>query len=331
MPISKYHHLIPRTYLLPWANESGTLKVKNVHSGESSSRNIGHFGGVNHYHSIVAGMPICTEEDAKTIFASLEGLNVSYRGMPLEKPLELNQYYYAFDEWKITRTDGSPVSKKKLKNDIEQIKIQDIEEQWSRKYESRWPKVRDCLARELQAETQLISGIDFDYLMEMLTAMDWRSIVSFEEFNIEFTRLVDGILGLGSIDIPVDEQGSLIFENVHAYLRHCIILDCYRKYFNRTGLIWRHADANKKHTTFCFMVADDDQGFITSDNPVFVQARTDGLKEGLMPLTPRILMVQRKKAEDDNHYFVLRVDKKLVREYNRVITERADEYIVLAR
>ena len=75
---AKYHHLIPQTYMSAWANSSGTLLVKDLHTGETEKKNKEKFLGVNHYHSIIAGMPICTEDDAKEIFKILNNYDVSY-------------------------------------------------------------------------------------------------------------------------------------------------------------------------------------------------------------------------------------------------------------
>ena len=45
---------------------------------------------------------------------------------------------YDFDTWIIKRKDGSLVSKKALKSEIEKIKVKDIESNWSAKYENKW-------------------------------------------------------------------------------------------------------------------------------------------------------------------------------------------------
>ena len=35
---AKYHHLIPQTYMSAWANSSGTLLVKDLHTGETEKK-----------------------------------------------------------------------------------------------------------------------------------------------------------------------------------------------------------------------------------------------------------------------------------------------------
>lgn len=60
---SKYHHLIPQTYLSAWGNSSGTLKIEWLENGKIENRNTDSVAGINHYHSIIAGMPFCTKDD----------------------------------------------------------------------------------------------------------------------------------------------------------------------------------------------------------------------------------------------------------------------------
>ena len=57
-----------------------------------------------------------------------------------------------------------------------------------------------------------------------------------------------------------------------------------------------------KHTNFHFLISDGPTFFDTSDNTSFTFIRPDGLKEGLMPITPRILMVQGKCTEAAGYY-----------------------------
>lgn len=68
---AKYHHLIPRTYLSAWEHGKGTLYVRFLSKGNVVERNKDKIAGVTNYHSIVAGMPIVTAEDADKIFSCL--------------------------------------------------------------------------------------------------------------------------------------------------------------------------------------------------------------------------------------------------------------------
>ena len=91
---AKYHHLIPQTYMSASANGSGTLKVEFKNNpGVITERNKERIAGITDFHSIRAGMPLCTEDDAKTIFSSVLGYMVECNGEKLAGPLDLNKHY----------------------------------------------------------------------------------------------------------------------------------------------------------------------------------------------------------------------------------------------
>ena len=56
--------------------------------------------------------------------------------------------------------------------------------------------------------------------------------------------------------------------------------------------------------------------------------KEDGLKEGLMPMTPRILMVQGKCIEDVDKYFITRISDDVVKKYNKIIRSNANEFVI---
>ena len=105
-----------------WANEAGTLQIEILNnSGVLKQRNKENIAGITDNHSIKAGMVICTKDDADKIFAPLADYTVEIEGHIVTDTLEMNQKYYDFDTWIITRKDGSLVSKKALKREIEII------------------------------------------------------------------------------------------------------------------------------------------------------------------------------------------------------------------
>ncbi len=71
---AKYHHLIPQTYMTAWANESGTMDVEFLRApGKIVKRNKERIAGITDFHSIQAGMPLCTENDTNELFAAVTG------------------------------------------------------------------------------------------------------------------------------------------------------------------------------------------------------------------------------------------------------------------
>lgn len=327
---AKYHHLIPKTYLSAWEHGNGTLYVRFLEDkGHVVERNKDKIAGITNYHSIVAGMPIVTKKDADTIFACLADLEVHYRDEIISDSLKLNSIYYDFENWKIYRKDGSVVSKKKLKSEIDEVKIRDIETLWSLKYEDTWGMIRSKLeSLIMMASNDGIPNTYKDYLMKFYTALDWRSIKSNAQFNDTWEWFCKEILHLDEIDIPEEERELPMLDNAAEEMKHNLLLKFYRQYLNDSGVIFTHAMANLSKTTFHFLISDGSETFNTSDNPVFIFRRRDGKLQGVLPLTPRILMAQVKNSEQDTNFFVTHITDEAVKRYNIEIEKNASSFIV---
>lgn len=326
---AKYHHLIPRTYFSAWEHGSGALYVQFCGEEEVVERNKDRIAGVTNYHSIIAGMPIVTETDAQKIFASLNDFEVRYSGQIITDALELNRLYYDFANWEIFRADGSPVSKKRIKAQIEDVKIRDIESLWSSKYEDAWGQIRDELITKVtSAATVCIPAFQKEYLMKFYTALDWRSIKSNIQFNETWEWLCNEVLQLNQIEIPEEERELPMLENAAEEMRHNLLLKFYRQYLNDDGVIYKNAMANLAHTSFHFLVADGQETFITSDNPVFVFRRNDGKLQGVLPISPRVLMAQGKNTDSDDKFYITHITEDAVRRYNEEIKKNAVDFVV---
>lgn len=325
---AKYHHLIPKTYMSFWANKAGTLQVEFLNNpGIFEPKNCGNIAGITDYHSIKAGMIICTKVDADKIFSPLKDYIVEIDGKIVTDTLELNQKYYDFDSWIIRRRDGSLVSKKRIKCEIEKIKIKDIESNWSTKYENMWNSiVTDMESILLISKSESVEAKYKDFLMKFFVALDWRSIQLNDEFQKAFQSFANVLLD--EIEIPEKERILPWLRTAADELKHNLLLKYYRRYLDDDGVIYTHAMANLKHTNFHFLIADGPTYFDTSDNPSFVFNREDGLKEGLMPMTPRILMVQGKCIEDVDKYFITRISDDVVKKYNKIIRSNANEFVI---
>lgn len=59
------------------------------------------------FHSILVGMSICTKDDTDKIFSCLSDYSVEYNGRVIIDTLEMKQLYSDFDNWIITREDGT--------------------------------------------------------------------------------------------------------------------------------------------------------------------------------------------------------------------------------
>ena len=272
---------------------------------------------------------IKTKEDADKIFACLKDLEVHYGEVVVSDNLELNKIYYDFDNWAIQKKDGSVVSKKKLKAEIEKVKIRDIEELWSIKYEDAWGTVRSELENSIfNSADGIISNANKEYLMKFYTALDWRSIKSNIQFNDAWEWLCKEVLRLDEIDIPEKERELPILDNAAEEMKHNLLLKFYRQYLNDSGVIYIHAMANLSNTSFHFLVADGPETFNTSDNPAFVFRRLDGKLQGVLPLSPRILMAQGRNSGHDKNFYVTHITDEAVKRYNIEIEKNAANFVV---
>ncbi len=97
---------------------------------------------------------------------------------------------------------------------------------------------------------------------------------------------------------------------------------------NDSGVIFTHAMANLANTSSHFLVADGVETFNTSDNPIFIFRRRDGKLQGVLPLTPRILMVQGKNSDYEKNFYISHITDEEVKRYNFEIVKNALSFIV---
>lgn len=327
---AKHHHLVPQTYMSAWARGNGTLKVEFLDEpGIICERNKEKIAGITDFHSITAGMPICTQSDTDKIFACLQPYCVEYEGSKISDTLQMNKVYFDFDNWVITRPDGSLVGKKQIRSEIGKVKIKDIEANWAEKYENKWAaevaKIEDCI---LNCPTDHVAEFDREYLMRFLVALDWRGFSSNAQFEAALKWLCNNIIPINTVHIPEGERVLHNLQTAEEEMRHYLLLSYYRKYLDDSGVIYQQAIAYLAHTSFHFLVADGTKRFITSDSPSFVHNLGRQGLVGLMPITPRILMVQGKNSDQDGYYYISHLSDEKVAEYNEAIRKNAVEFII---
>lgn len=326
---AKHHHLIPQTYLKAWANSRGTVKIQSLDNPNTTAeRNIRSIACITDFYTIKAGMPICTQKDADTIFSPLESCQVELDGKTLSDSLALNSKYYDFDRWRITHADGSPASKKKIKSQIEQNKIKDIEENWSIKYENKWNSEVEAITSAVHVTSTLeIPEFDREFLTKFYTALDWRGFCSSQEFESVLQSITDKLPA--NIIIPEDDRALPHLNTPHEEMRHCLLLRYYRDFLNDSGVIYSDAMASLHKTSFHFLVASGSTKFITSDSPAFTHKSEGGDILGLLPITPNILMAKGRCQTDNGKYYITHLTDKEVRIYNEIIYSNATEFVVL--
>lgn len=234
-----------------------------------------------------------------------------------------------FNEWIITRADGSIVNKKSLKNKIDQIKIQDIENMWAEKYENKWSTVRKIIEEKVLTNKSSVSRFYFEYLTKFFVVLDWRSLASNEEFCRVFEEISSNQLYLNKIEIPKDERELPMFETVSDYTKHCLLLRYYRQFLNDNGIIYEHAKQLMRKITFRFLVTEGHTKFITSDNPAFMNNYSNGTKAGMLPISPKILMIIGKDSSNKDKYYITKIPDLEVKRYNEVIKKHSGQFVVI--
>jgi hypothetical protein len=328
---AKYHHLVPQTYMSAWAKGKGTLNVEFLNNpGVACEKNKENIAGITDYHSIKAGMPICTQADTDQIFAMLQPYRVEYDSKTIRDTREMNSLFFDFEKWNITRADGSPVSKKSILREIQKVKIKDIEANWSSKYENGWAAQVAVIEQSiLNATTDSVPAFDREYIMKFFTALDWRGFSSNAQFEEATTWLCNDIMPLGELDIPEEDRVLPSLTTAAEEMRHNLLLQYYIKFLNDTAVIYQDAMARLKHTSFHFLVADGPSFFITSDTPASIHKRADGSLVGLLPITPRILLAQGRNTDQEDVYYVSHITEDEVQRYNAIIRDNAEEFVIL--
>ena len=325
---AKHQHLIPRSYMSAWANKSGTVDVELLNNkGTLIPRNVQTIAGINDYYSIKAGMVICTKDDTDKLFAPLANYTVEINSMIVTDTMVMNKKFYDFDNWTIRRPNGDLARKKQIKREIEKIKIKDIEKNWAIKYENNWKKVvSDIESKISSTKLTYIPAIYRDYLMKFYIALDWRSIKSNQDFKKAYSCFFDKYLH--DIEIPENDRILPVLKTVKDEIEHMLLLNYYRKFLDDNGIIYKRAIDCLKYTSFHFFITDGSMEFITSDNPSFCYIRKDGLLEGIMPITPRILMSQARCNENENRYSISYITEEQVKYYNKIIEDNAAKFVI---
>lgn len=325
---AKYHHLIPQTYMSAWEKGTRSLQVEFLNDPSViKTRNKKKIAGITDYHSIKAGMIICKKDDTNKIFSQLADCSVEIDGKIVTDTMEMNEKYSKFDKWIIKQNGGLPVNKKKIKREIEKIKIKDIESNWATKYESKWDTVvNDLEAAILTDKSNSITAKHKDYLMKFYVALDWRSFQSNDAFQKVFQDFSGGLLK--EIDIPKEKRFFPFLKTAEDETIHLLLLKYYREYLNDEGVMYKHVTEGLKQTNFSFFVSTGPTYFNTSDNPSFTCFMENKLSMGLMPITPRILMAQGKCIEDTDKYLITYISDEDVKKYNEIIRENANEFVI---
>lgn len=330
MPVPKYHHLIPRTYLKAWCHSNGSVYVIDKKTNNKELKNIKTNFGITQFHSIVAGMIMCNYKDLLKIFDCLNGYKVIYNGEEITSLEKYNNYYFDFDNWTIKK-DNEIVTKKqknRLKNEINQIRILDIENLWESKYERKWRWLRDTIEYNvLNSNVNEIPQFYKGLIMKSVIAFNWRGFQGNNNFN-EIYQWVSNIIQLESINIKKEQRIKMNLENADDEMKHNLILKKYREFLNDSGIIYDMAKSYIRLLNITFYVASQERVFITSDNPSFTCEYLDNKIIHIMPVSPKVLICIGRESESSNNYIIKKLSDEQVSKINNIIIENSVERII---
>jgi hypothetical protein len=328
---AKYHHLIPQTYLRSWCYSGESVYSMNKSNlSEVTIKNISNNFGQNHYHSIRAGMPCCTNEDLLKIFEPLNNFKIFLDEKELSSLVEYNNNYFRFDEWELYYPNNRRVSraaKNTIRSRIEANKILDIEELWSIKYESGW----NFLLQMIQQRIDDATGTNMDEfykgkLMKFIVSLNWRSFTSNQQLGETF-EFINSLIDLRSIEIPKEDRNIATDETAYDEMKHNFLLKQFADFLSDKGIVYETAKGYIRHLGIRFLVSNGGLEFITSDNPSFTYLTDDGMHH-IMPVNPRILISIGKISVNKDKYYIEYLSDNEVRKMNSLIAENSEEFII---
>lgn len=200
----KYQHYVPQTYLNSWIDDNNQLYLYDSKTNclikACKPSNI--LGEKNLYTKTVNELLACTDEDIKNIFECLKDYNVYINNEKLENEQEYARQYFDFDNWIIKGKDGRLVSKKKLKNTIEQIRILAIEKNW-KIYEDGWNELLKALQEGINKGNLTIKEIKG--LKDFIIYQQWRTKDNIDNYK----QIIDLILCVLKDDLKDDYEKIL--------------------------------------------------------------------------------------------------------------------------
>jgi len=288
---------------------------------------------LKYFHSIKAGMLVCSEKDLEDIFDLLNGYIVELEEKVLSSLREYNNNYYRFDEWIIYKyIDGEKkVIRKKDKNiikqGIESKNLDYIEEEWNIQYETKWNGKLDNLLYDIRNTTSdTINAYSKGYFYKFIISINWRGFNGNENYNSFLNRIDQDILPTPISEWKRENYNVKTVNNEYDDIRHNLLLEEFRNF------LFKIKDSSIKNmvsiyinsTTLVFKKATDKTKFITSDDPCLILG-----EKIMMPLTPDIFVVMEKTTPyiKSDKYYIEQISDSDVKDINNIIKKKSQCYL----
>lgn len=323
----KKQHYVPQTYLKAWEDENNKIyvykkgKEKDILTKNLTVRSA--LYELDLYTKTIFDSVILDDEEKKSIFSFLDQYTVHYNDEGTEKVLnnynDFTKYYFDFENWIILREDNTVVSKKSIKNNIEENRFTVIEQNWHC-IENEWESLVQNIYDLIKNGTTL-SLSDRDKLIEFMVVQKYRTLIAlefFKQMTKEILNFLKEYFDEAFLDKIAEEFGTAYFKQQM------------EKYQNgEKGMILDEIEYLKANANIVFFTAINKK-FITSDNPVisindksFLKGKYNGM---YFPILPN-LMIGIFKG-NGTQYSVTSLAPQNVRRFNNKIKYNCYEYYV---
>lgn len=331
----KYHHLIPQTYMKPWCFTGESIWAYDKTSYTCEVRNIENICGINYFHSIRAGSLYTNDRYLSAIWGSLSNYHISLNGELLDSAEKMNRNYLDFDRWEILYPNNVKVSKRNrncIKAKIEQIKINDIEKEWSIQFENGWEQMARNLYQVLvdirENKPICLTTETAAMLMHYIVMFDWRGYCSNDQFN-EVLRFVDNIFPFSELEIPEEDRTHPLDRTALDEMRHNLLVKIFDEFLNDKGVMYKQQQIYEEKLSFVFLLAAKGQHFITSDNPCFTFMNRDHYKEPFFVILPQLAVSLVLKDPNEPYcYKIYELTDNDMDEYNSQIFSYAERLVL---
>ena len=183
----KKQHYVPRTYLKAWEdrNEKVYVYEKDTDILKQYSKVEKVLYELDIYTKTIFDSLILDDKEKESIFSFLDQYKIYYIDEGVEKILnnynDYTKYYFDFENWIIRRVDNTIVSKKSIKNNIEQNRFTVIEQNWhciENEWETSVKHIQDSVKNKIT-----LSLSDRDKLIEFMVVQKYRTLIALESFK----------------------------------------------------------------------------------------------------------------------------------------------------
>lgn len=321
----KKQHYVPRTYLKAWEdkNEKVYIYEKDTNILKKYSKVEKVLYELDLYTKTIFDSLILDAEEKESIFSFLDQYKIYYNDEGTEKILnnydDYTKYYFDFENWIIRREDNTIVSKKSIKNNIEQNRFTVIEQNWHC-IENEWESLVQNIDASIKNDTP-VSLSNRDKLIEFMVVQKYRTLIALESFK----HITKDVLNFLKEYFDEEFLNEIADEFGIAYFKQQ--MEKYQK--GEKGIILNEIEFFKKNANIIFFIPINKK-FITSDNPVisitdksFLKGKYNGL---YFPISPN-LMIGIFKGNGKG-YSITSLAPQKVRRFNNKIKDYSYQYYV---